>query len=116
MSVSGYPDFRLDAVSISSYSDSSDRYGSVLAHGELDNLVVATPALPRLTGGFSNSCWHAQFSSRSNWLYALERSSTFTNWNLVAAWTAGNGGAMYLAETNRAAAVAAFYRLRLQKE
>jgi hypothetical protein len=114
---SSFPDFHLDAVSVSSYSDAGDRYGSVLAHGEVDNLVVTTPdpPAPMLTGAFSDQLWHVQFGGDSRWLYALERTAAFGQWTAVSAWTPGVDGLMDLGETNQAAAPAAFYRVNLRK-
>ena len=85
-------DFRLDTLSISSYKD--DGFGdSLLAHGAVKNFVVTLPPSPiqNLTGQFSGGQWQAQFLSRSNWLYTLERSADLKNWSAAASAISGNG-------------------------
>src|SRR5712671_5810594 len=54
-------DFRLAAVSVSSYSD-RHADGSILAHGTVDNLVITVPPPPvqHLTGALSQGVWQAQ--------------------------------------------------------
>ena len=77
-------DFRLDTLSISSYTD--DGFGdSILAHGVVDNFVVTVPPPPvqNLTNTSSNGVWQAQFLSRSNWVYTLERTTDFQSWTNV---------------------------------
>jgi len=117
-----FTDFRVDAISISSYSqagqDTNDYSGvnyagSLLAHGSVDNFVVTLPPPPvqNLTGAFSNGVWQAQFISRSNWLYTLERTTNFVSWTDVSAATSGNGTNLFLPDTN-APADKGFYRVR----
>jgi len=112
---SSFSDFRVDAVSISSYSDAGDFYDSVLAHGVVDNVVVTVPDGPRLTGDFSNGLWQVEFVSRANWSYLLERSTDLTNWAAVSNEKQGMGTLLLLAETNHPAAAALFYRTRARR-
>jgi hypothetical protein len=107
-------DFRLDTVAVISYSAAGDTYGdSILAHGTVDNLVVTLPPPPvqNLTGTFSNGLWQAQFISRSNWLYTLERTTNFVSWTDVSAAASGNGTNLFLPDTN-APTDKGFYRVR----
>jgi hypothetical protein len=86
---SSFSDFRVDTLSISSYRD--DGFGdSILAHGTVDNFVVSLPPPPvqNITGNFSGGQWRAQFNSRSNWLYTLQRTADFQTWTDAASTTA----------------------------
>lgn len=107
-------DFRLDTVSISSYTSTDDPYGdSVLAHGSVDNIVVMFPAPPITiaTGGFDGGVWQVQFASRTNWVYALQRTSDFATWNDVPPATTGTGTVLTLSDTNPPPGHA-YYRVR----
>jgi len=106
-----FTDLRVDSISISSYSqagqDTNDHggviyAGSILAHGTVDNFVVTLPPPPvqNLTGAFSNDLRQAQFISRSNWLYTLERTTNFISWTEVSAAASGNGTNLLLQDTN----------------
>jgi hypothetical protein len=112
-----FTDFRVDAVSINSYNDGGDPFGSVLARGTVDNLEVTLPDPPvfGLTGQFSNDVWQVQFASCSNWLYTLERSSNFHDWISVPPAQAGTGGALTLADPHPDSGTARFYRVRAEK-
>lgn len=106
-------DFRLDTIAVSSYSAAGDTYGdSLLAHGTVDNLIVTLPPPPvqNLTGAISNGDWRAQFSSQSDWLYTLERTSDFQSWTNVSPATPGNATNLVLLNTNPPAGKA-FYRV-----
>jgi len=95
-------DFRLDTVAVCSYSD-VDGYGSsILAHGLVKNFLVTVPPPPvtYLSGSLSNNIWQVQFGSRTNWNYALERSSDLQTWSALAPTVAGSGGQMTLQDTN----------------
>ena len=110
-----FADFRLGAISISSYSDAGQdpQYaGSVLAHGTVDNLVVTVPTPPvqDLVGGTTNGFWQVQFLGKTNWLYTLERTADFRSWTVVSGPVSGTDGAMFIADTN-VNAPAAFYRV-----
>ncbi len=106
-----FTDFRVDALSISSYQD--DGYGdSIHAQGVVDNFVVTLPPPPiqNLTGAFSNAVWQAQFCSQSNWLYTLERTGDLQCWTNVSPATPGNGINLFLQDVNPPADKA-FYRV-----
>ena len=115
-----FTDFRLDTVAVCSFNDAGQSppqfAGSLLAHGAIDNLAVTLPPPPiqDLAGAFSNGSWEVQFSSRSNWLYTLERSDDFHSWTNAAAATPGNGLNLVLSDDN-APADKAFYRVRANR-
>lgn len=116
----GFSDFRLDTVAVCSYSDAGqippEFAGSILAHGVIDNLAVTLPPPPvqNLSGAFSNGLWQAQFLSRSNWLYTLERTEDFCSWADVSPAASGSGTVLVLSDTNPPAA-RAFYRVRANR-
>jgi len=114
--VTNFTDFRVDTVAISSYSDFGDDYDSVLAHGTVDNLVVTTPPPPVsvVTGGRNGGHWEVQFTSRTNWLYRLERTADFQSWTAASGNLSGNGGGLVLRDTN-APSGRAFYRVRAER-
>ena len=108
-------DFRLDTISISGYQD--DGFGdSILAHGVVDNFVVTVPSPPiqNLTNTSSGGVWQAQFISRSNWIYTLERTADFQSWTNVSAATAGNATNLFLQDANPPADKA-FYRVNAER-
>ena len=111
-------DFRVTALSISSYSDAIQPPppGSILAHGLVDNLIVVTPPPPveYLSGGFGGANWRVQFTSRTNWLYTLERSSNCVAWTNASPATPGNAAQLTLSDTNPPAGKA-FYRVRANR-
>ena len=108
-------DFRVDTLCIASYSSSGDDYDSVLAHGTVDNIAVTwTPSIQDLSGGFTNQVWQAQFLSRSNWMYALERTTDLESWTDVSPATPGNGADLFLQDTNLPLGQA-FYRVRANR-
>ena len=94
-------DFRVTAVSVSSYSD-QNATGSILAHGTVDNFVITVPPSPvqNLTGSFTNGVWQAQFLSRSNWLYTLQRSADFQSWTNVSSTMPGNATNLFLQDAS----------------
>jgi len=94
-------DFRVAAVSVSSYSD-QQADGSILAHGTVDNIVVTTPPPPvqNLRGYFTSTQWHVEFLSRSNWLYTLQRTTDFATWTNVSPDTPGIAGTLILPDAN----------------
>lgn len=106
-------DFSVDTFSISSYSSFGDPFSSVLGHGTVDNMIVHVPAVQDLTGVFSNQVWQAQFRSRSNWLYTLERTVDFSAWTNVSATVSGNATNLCLQDITPPAGQA-FYRVRAQ--
>ena len=112
-----FTDFRIDTVSVDSYSDFGDDFDSVLAHGTLDNLVITLPPPPvgNVVGGFSNQVWTVQFLSRNNWLYTLERASDFQTWISTSSSVSGNGSELVLTETSPPA-TGSFYRVRADRQ
>jgi hypothetical protein len=108
-------DFRLTSLSISSYSDVRD-IGSVLAHGTVDNLsfTIPEPPVTNLSGAFAGANWQLQFTSRTNWLYRLERTTNFTTWQVAANAVSGNGGTLGLTDFNPPLSNA-FYRVRANR-
>jgi hypothetical protein len=106
-----FTDFRVDTVSINSYQDDGGG-GSIYAQGAVKNFAVTLPPPPiqKLTGAFSNGVWRAQFSSRSNWLYALQRTADFQSWTNVSPATPGNAASLCLPDA-KAPVDKAFYRV-----
>lgn len=96
-----FTDFRIDHFAICSYSDEGAD-GSLLAHGVVDNISVTVPDPPvrMISGSFSNEVWQVGFQSRSNWLYALERSTDASAWTQVTDAAAGTGELLELMEGN----------------
>jgi hypothetical protein len=118
LSLATHPDFRVDRLAVMNYSDalqfgSTQFWGSVLAHGAVDDFVVAVPDAPvaNFAGTKTNGQWRGTFASRTNWFYALERTLNFTNWAVASSTNAGNGGVMTLFDTN-AVAGGAYYRVK----
>ena len=110
-----FTDFRVDTISINSYRD--DGLGdSIYAQGVLDNFVVTLPPPPiqNLTGAFSNGVWQVQFSSRSNWLYTLQRAVDFRSWTNVLPTVPGNATNLFLQDANPPPDKA-FYRVYAQR-
>jgi len=110
-----FTDFRVDAISISSYHDPGSG-GSILAHGVVDNLIVTTPPPPvqNLSGAWSNNIWQARCISRSNWLYTLQRTADFQSWTDVSTATTGNATNLLLPDANPPAGTA-FYRMKAER-
>ncbi len=100
-----FNDFRLDAFAVCSYQDAGSD-GSLLAHGRVDNVVITIPAPPllALSGVLTDGLWQVTLPSRTNWLYALQRSEDFHSWTpLNSAW--GNDGILTLTDSNSPAAL-----------
>ena len=108
-------DFRITAVSVSSYSD-QNATGSILAHGTVDNLFVTVPSPPvqNLTGNFTNGVWQTQFLSQSNWLYTLQRLPDFQSWTNVSSTMPGNATNLFLQDASPPPGKA-FYRISAQR-
>ena len=105
-------DYRVDTFSINSYSSAGDDFDSVFGHGIVDNVVISFPLpIENFTGSFSSGVWQASFSSRSNWVYTLERTTDFQSWTAVSPSTPGNG-AILLLQDSTALPQKAFYRAR----
>lgn len=106
-------DFRLDTISVSSYSDPGN---SLLAHGTVDNFVITLPPPPvqNFSGTLTNGIWQAQFLSQSDWLYTLQRTTNFISWDNVSIATSGNGTNLFLPD-NHPPPDNAFYRIRADR-
>ena len=105
-------DYRVDTFSINSYSSAGDDFDSVFGHGIVDNVVISYPLpIENFTGSFSNSVWQASFSSRSNWVYTLERTMDFQSWTTVSPTVSGNGAVLVLQDSTPLSQNA-FYRVR----
>jgi hypothetical protein len=115
--ITNAPDFRVDRVAIVNYSDalqagSTQYWGSILAHGTVDNLVVTHSAPPlNFVGAKSNAMFLTTFASRSNWLYVLEGTTNFSVWTPASGTNSGTGGNLLLTDTN-ATSTPAFYRVK----
>ena len=121
LALAAYPDFRVDTLAIINWSDavqagSTQFWGSILAHGVVDNFLVTVPDPPvaNFVGTKSNSTWRATFTTKTNWFYALERTLNFATWTNASPTNSGTGGTLVLQDTN-APASEAFYRVRAWK-
>jgi hypothetical protein len=112
INVAATRDFRVGAVSISSYSDQKAD-GSLLAHGAIDNITFTVPDSPvaGLTGRIFNGQYQARFGSLPNWVYFLERSSDLTAWTQLPGSVAGTGGIVQLVD-NAPPGNGSFYRVK----
>ena len=99
-----FTDFRLNALSINSYSTNGDPYpDSLLAHGVVDNFTVTLPAPPvqNFAAAFDSSGnWDGTFLSQTNWDYALQRSTNLVNWSTVISHIPGTGKSLTLSDPN----------------
>ncbi len=115
-----FTDYRVDTVSVSSYSDAGQDptygEGSVLAHGAVGNLTVTVPPPPvqSLAGAFSDGVWQVQFTAPTNWIYTLQRSTDLASWTNVSPATAGNGTDLVLPDANPPGSDA-FYRVSAER-
>ena len=104
-----FTDFQLNTLAVPSYSDVNGYGLSVLAHGTVDNLILASPlpveTLTALAPG------EVSFASDTNWVYTLEASTNLLSWSAAAPTTPGNGTNLVLQATN-APVDAAFFRVR----
>lgn len=112
-------DFRVDALAVMSYSDAvqvgpQTWWGSVLAHGTVDNLSVTLPVPPVQNLVLTASApARAELLSRAAWQYQLERSTNLVEWAPASATTPG-GGALTLQDTNPPAPQA-YYRVKANR-
>jgi len=112
-----FTDFRVDSFSISSYNDAGDELGSILARGDIDNIVVTTPAPPleslaiRITNGLAR----VQFAGRTNWSYTLQRSVDLTNFASVQTVSSPVSTNVVLEDPSVAAVTNRFYRVRADR-
>jgi hypothetical protein len=114
-----FTDFRLTALSVSSYSDVGQATafaGSVLAHGVIDNIVtmVPDPPLQNLTAAFRQGVCQVQFEQRAQWIYTLQRSTDFRSWTDLLPSAIGTNGSMILAD-NQPSLTNSFYRVRADR-
>lgn len=117
-SANGFADsdnFDVDMFSISSYSSAGDDFDSVLAHGNIANIVVTIPPpAQNVVGAFSNGVWQAQFTDHSGWNYTLERTTNFISWTDVSEPVSGNGTNLFLQDSNPPLDNA-FYRVKAER-
>jgi len=120
LSVSGLPDFRVDSFGISSYSDAIQTgppnfWGSILAHGTIDNVSATLPPPPvqdlRITQ--TTPMPAIQFSARTNWIYFLEHSPDLQNWTQTTSTNGRNG--IITINDPAANSPALFYRIRAER-
>ncbi len=121
LSLATHPDFRVDRLAVMNYSDAlqigpTQFWGSVRAHGTVDNFAVTVPDPPvgNFTSARSNAIWRGTFVSRTNWFYSWERTLNLVTWTTASPTNAGTGGAMQLLDTN-ALTGGAFYRVKALK-
>jgi hypothetical protein len=110
--------FALDTLSVMSYSGAGqdpEFFGSILAHGTVDNFVVTLPPTVRnLAGAFTNGLWQVQFGTYTGWNYTLQRSADLISWSDASASISGGGGTLAISDTN-APSSQAFYRVRAEQ-
>ena len=114
------PDFRVDTVAVSSYSDGGQDppyAGSILAHGIVDNIAwnVPDPPVTQITGRFDEDNWRVEFSARTNWIYVLERTREFQNWRPVVTNAPLTDGPMSLTDSESAGETLRLYRVRAER-
>ena len=121
LELGGKPDFRVDSFAIISYSDAIQTgppsvHGSVLAHGTVDDVQLNLPAPPvtALRLRFIQSLWNAEFVSRTQWVYQLERTTDLLVWTPTSRVLGGTGAVLTLTDTNLSAANI-FYRVRAER-
>jgi hypothetical protein len=110
--------FALDTVSVTSYSGAGqdpDFFGTILAHGTVDNITVTLPPVVRnFSGEFTNNLWQVQFGTYTGWNYTLQRSTNMISWNDASDAAPGTGNVMTFPDTN-ALSGQAFFRVRAQQ-
>jgi hypothetical protein len=112
-----FTDFHVDTVAIASYNDAGDGFGSVLARGRVDNLSVTLPPPPAsdLTASVTNRIARVEFTGRTNWIYGLERTVDFAQWEAVPPALPGLAGRMMLSDSNALTGPRGFYRVRAHR-
>jgi hypothetical protein len=108
-------DFRLDRFAINNWTDTGTT-DSLLAHGFVDNVTVTTPppAVQNFSVTKTNNTWQAQLTSRTNFIYTLERTADFQSWTNASPSANGNGTNLFLTDTN-ASSAKTFYRVRAER-
>jgi hypothetical protein len=111
-----FTDFRVDTISISSYSDRGAG-GSILARGVIDNLEVTTPDPPQVSLQTANGqAGIVQFTGQSGWTYVLERTEDWAVWVPASERTSGTGQVQTLSDgLPNPVSGRAYYRLRLER-
>lgn len=116
-----HPDFRLDAFGVSSYSDAiqadtPNNWGSVLAHGVIDNILLTVPGPPldQIRIVTVDSPRTIEFNSLTNWNYTLQRSENGNTWKDGSQVKAGITGPLRIEDTN-ALSGHALYRVRAER-
>lgn len=109
-------EFRLDTLSISSYSGAGqdpDFYpGALLAHGAVDNVQVTLPAPTRNPVlAVNNGQWQLTTGTYLNWHYTLQRSSDLVAWSDISAPVPGTGGLVTMTDVTPPAD-RAYYRVQ----
>lgn len=113
-------DIRVDTLAVMSYSDAiqvgpMNWWGSVLAHGTVDNVVVTVPPAPvRDLASAAENISEAIFLSRNSWEYQLERSTNLFQWIPASPVVLGTGTIMELQDTN-APAAQVYYRVKANR-
>jgi hypothetical protein len=107
--------FTLDTFAIESYSSGGqnpDYAGSILAHGTIDNVVVAFPSVPApsLTISYGTNGATINFYAQSNMVYTVERTIDFMSWMTLGQIAAPPTGRQSFADTNSPGS-SAFYRV-----
>ena len=121
LDLNGFPDFRVDAVALCSYSDEHQSppefRGSLLARGAVDRIEATFPDPPLngILAGFEDEHWKVEFEARGGWGYYLERSGAFREWVTVDHTTLGQDGPVVLVHTNAAVLSGGFYRVRAER-
>jgi hypothetical protein len=112
-------DFRVNAFSISSYSDAGQdpAYGgSILAHGTVGNCTITTPPppVPNLTSSTNGHPGLFQLPAEIGWSFSLERTSDFQSWTTIVTATGNDGSSVQLSDSNPPPDHA-FYRVRADR-
>ena len=114
-----FSDFAVDAIAVMSYSDEGqfpDFAGSILAHGDVDNLVLSNGGVALdvgFRGRFEGADWRMTFDTLPGYSYYVERAAepTFSIATTVGSYNSTNYGQATIVHTNALAAPAQFYRL-----
>lgn len=110
--------FKVDAFTISSYSDAGQAFpGSILAHGMVDNIQIVAPPPPirASNGRVAGTEWEHNVLSSQRWRYVLESTEDFATWAQVSAETDGTGGWIQLRANLSGPASHRFFRVRAQR-
>ena len=110
--------FRLDAFSISSYSDEGQApgpyQGSILARGTIDNVALTLPPSPIrfASGRLVSGRWEHEVTGEAGWLYVLEATADFDTWVEASAAVEGTGATMPLTPADPESATQRFFRVK----